>query len=700
MVPSENPPAPGEEFRRAPRFPTALAAPGAIFAVALILRAVELADLSELPLFDHPVMDEQYHDIWAREVAAGELGTHPVFFRAPLYPFLLGLLHAVTGGSLAVARAVQAVLGALSCAMVAGLAGRISPSRLAGPAAGLLAATSWTFIHFDTQLLVEPLFIFLVLGALHLTLAARKEPTPVRLTLAGLAYGLAAVARPTILPFVPVALAWLLLPGGRRWIRSALFFVMGVGVAILPVTLHNLVRGGDLVLVASQGGVNFYIGNNPEADGATAIVPGTRPTWQGGYLDSIRIAEAAEGRALKPSEVSRYWYGRALSFMTDSPGQAISLLWRKTVLFWNAFEIGNNEDFSDLRSRLRLIGLPLPSFGFLAPLGMAGLLLAFAGRRGSQVGFFARSPAAFLLAAFIAVTSLATIAFFVNTRYRLPTQMILAVFAGVALADWMGSARSGPPREGSHSRTALVASVAVALALFPLMGVNHLGLRENPAIGMHLMGIAWGESGNDAEALREFHRAAGQSGNPLAHASLTEAARILMAAGREAEALADLRRAIRLAPADADARSAMAEILFSRGDLDGARLHLEAALAGSIAAGNDPDLHYRLGLVVQMQGRIDQAMRAYRAALRIVPSHPEANTNLGLLLSDAGEVREALRHLQRAVAEAPDLAPTRYALAVTLLRAGDRQGAREQARIARSLGARLDPAFEKALQGR
>jgi tetratricopeptide (TPR) repeat protein len=450
------------------------------------------------------------------------------------------------------------------------------------------------------------------------------------------------------------------------------------------VTLHNLVRGGDLVLVASQGGVNFYIGNHPEADGATAIVPGTRPTWQGGYLDSVRIAEAAEGRTLKPSEVSRYWYRRALSFMTNSPGQAISLLWRKTVLFWNAF----------------LIGLPLPSFGLLAPLGMAGLLLAFGGRRGSPVGSFARPPAALLLAAFIAVTSLTTIAFFVNTRYRLPTQMILAVFAGVALADWMGAVRSGPPREGGHSRAALVASVAVALALLPLMGVNHLGLEENPAIGMHLMGIAWRESGNDTEALREFHRAAGQSGNPLAHASFTEAARILMAAGREAEAFADLRRAVRLAPGDADARSAMAEILFSRGDLDGARLHLEAALAGSTAAGRDPDLHYRLGLVARMQGRIDQAMRAYRAALEIAPSHPEANTNLGQLLSDTGEVREALRYLQRAVAEAPDLAPARYALAVALLRAGDRKGAREQARLAESLGARLDPALVRALQDR
>ena len=46
--------------------------------------------------------------------------------------------------------------------------------------------------------------------------------------------------------------------------------------ALIPiggVTLYNATAGGDLVLIASQGGVNFYIGNNERSDGRTAIVP-------------------------------------------------------------------------------------------------------------------------------------------------------------------------------------------------------------------------------------------------------------------------------------------------------------------------------------------------------------------------------------------------------------------------------------------
>ncbi len=90
---------------------------------------------------------------------------------------------------------------------------------------------------------------------------------------------------------------------------------------ILPVTLANTLSG-DFVLIASQGGVNFYIGNNPESDALRAVVPGTRTDWWGGYNDAIFMAEEALGRKLKPSEVSRYWYGRGLEFLWVFPRQS------------------------------------------------------------------------------------------------------------------------------------------------------------------------------------------------------------------------------------------------------------------------------------------------------------------------------------------------------------------------------------------
>src|SRR5207245_1704428 len=44
-------------------------------------------------------------------------------------------------------------------------------------------------------------------------------------------------------------------------------------LAIAPVTLRNLVRGGELIPISWNGGINLYIGNNPDYDQTVAIRP-------------------------------------------------------------------------------------------------------------------------------------------------------------------------------------------------------------------------------------------------------------------------------------------------------------------------------------------------------------------------------------------------------------------------------------------
>ena len=113
-------------------------------------------------------------------------------------------------------------------------------------------------------------------------------------------FGLSAIARPTILPFVAAVGVWIVVTrwrsgGIRAALHEAVLFGVGVALPIAPVTLHNYLADGDLVLVASNGGVNFYIGNNPESDGVTAVVPGTRADRWGGHEDQVRMAREALG---------------------------------------------------------------------------------------------------------------------------------------------------------------------------------------------------------------------------------------------------------------------------------------------------------------------------------------------------------------------------------------------------------------------
>ena len=102
---------------------------GVIFAVAWTLRFIYVLHLRGSPLADFPILDELYHVEWARALAAGDWLGSTVFFRAPLYPYLLGAVFSVLGESLQAARLVQATCTALTPVAVYFLGRRVFGER-------------------------------------------------------------------------------------------------------------------------------------------------------------------------------------------------------------------------------------------------------------------------------------------------------------------------------------------------------------------------------------------------------------------------------------------------------------------------------------------------------------------------------------------------------------------------------------------
>ena len=83
-----------------------------------------------------------------------------------------------------------------------------------------------------------------------------------------------------------------------------------------------------MYLTTSQFGPNFYIGNNAGADGTYAALRFGRGSPEFERLDATELAERAAGRTLTPAEVSRYWTGRAIGFITSQPGAWLRAAWR------------------------------------------------------------------------------------------------------------------------------------------------------------------------------------------------------------------------------------------------------------------------------------------------------------------------------------------------------------------------------------
>jgi predicted O-linked N-acetylglucosamine transferase (SPINDLY family) len=68
------------------------------------------------------------------------------------------------------------------------------------------------------------------------------------------------------------------------------------------------------------------------------------------------------------------------------------------------------------------------------------------------------------------------------------------------------------------------------------------------------------------------------------------------------------------------------------------------------------DAHFNLGNTLMGQGRLDEAIAAFRRAIGIKPDHAAAYTTLGIALAGQGKLDEAIAAYRRAIGIKPDLA--------------------------------------------
>ena len=589
-------------------------------------------------------MDALYHHRWALAVAAGRQFISDAFFRAPLYPHFLGLVYRLLGPDLLAARVVQAVLGSVSCGLLYLLGRRVLAARDAGEgvsrAAGLVLGAYPLAVWFDAQLLMPSLLVLLVL--LSLLLFYRSVDTDRHWWAPGLALGAASITRPNTLAFLSVLLVWCFLRyRSDAWKRAGLLSV-GVALCVIPVAVRNYVRGDSIVPIAWQAGTNFYIGNNPESDGVTAVLPGTRQGWWSGYNDVRRLAEQAAGRPLRGAEVDRHWLGQGFRFISRNPARAAGLLVRKAWLLLAGVEAGNNRDiyFFTRRTWLgvllhRFDFLKFP-FGLVAPLALVGVWVL---RK--------RARRLTLLYLFLVAYGLSFVLFFVNARFRMP---MVPVFLLLACAGLAGLIRA-------RGRDRVVA-VSLGLAALIVLNLNLFGAgRAADPVQNHLA-VATGlhETGRDREAMAELHLAL--SADSAVNVLALEAT-VLMAMRQPGLALASARAAVSRFPDNAEVHGTFGNVLAASGQMDSARVHFERALVldpYAVQAWNN------LGNIALSTGSLADARRYYERALEIDPSFVTAEFHMGLVDYYQGNSEAARGRWRRVLKLDPDHSKARQAL--------------------------------------
>ena len=612
---------------------------GAILTAALGVRLAYLYQAVDTPLFDVLLIDSEFYDRRARAIVAGDwLGDQP-FFMNPLYPYFLAAIYALLGAEYWWVGVVQAVLGTGSCYLIYALGRKLWRPQIGLLAAGM-AAFYQPYVFYDGALLTAAPITFLNLAALYCL--AHAQGAARWLWGAGLLLGLSATARPMVLLFVAVVAGWFVAQWGRRGWRQWGWVVVGCGLVVGVVAWRNYYVGGEWLLTTSSAGMNFYVGNHPEASGIYAQVdflPSAEPDLERAAF--IREAEARTGRELTPAQASRFWLAAGLRFVAENPLAYLALQGRKLYMFWNGVEAQNNLSLYLARDFVPLLRWCVLGWGLVAPLAVAG---------------WAASRRSVLLDLYLASYLAACLLFFTSSEYRLPVVPVVLLYA----ACWMDHVATWA--RGGARRRLLRSGLLVALVALPInyrdAGAERLTRKR---VDYYNFGTLYQRRGAWAASERMFREAL-----RIDPSFAPAAAGLTAVLARREDGRSDLKRglerfgageyeaaiaAFSLAAPSPRRHNNLGLCYYRLGQWSDAIEHFHQALA--LDAGY-ARAHFNLGLVYAKQGDDQAAADAFAAALELDPNHVQAHYRRGEVLVRSGRPRQAEVHWAFLSARNPD----------------------------------------------
>jgi 4-amino-4-deoxy-L-arabinose transferase-like glycosyltransferase len=452
----------------------------AVFFVAYLVRLIFILELKDNYLFYfHPVIDAASAHKAAINIANGDLFNKNVFiWQAPFYSYFLALVYKLASfmqgvtehKTIHIVKMLQILIGSINCLLVSYI-GMKFINRPVGILAGFIAALYGPFMVFEADLTGVVVHIFFNLCSLILLLKAVEKKNSLLFLAAGGTIGLSALTVPNIMLFLPAAFFWAFyclektdnvyqnpFLQRKNWYLSSLI-IAGCLIVILPWTARNYFIEKTFIFISPNGGLNFFIGNNPDYEKTVNIRPGAE--WD--ILMSMPVVEAG----VRYAESSNYYLRKSWEFIKDKPYDYSLLMLKKLYLFWHGEEVKRNQDmythreFSALFSSLVWKNIVAFPFGIIGPLSIIGIMLAIRNKE---------TPLLFII--FILIYMLSIILFFITDRYRIPVMPLLILYASytlVALQQYL-------------SQKKIKKFLLILLSLIPLIIFLNSGVNPGPKI--------------------------------------------------------------------------------------------------------------------------------------------------------------------------------------------------------------------------
>jgi tetratricopeptide (TPR) repeat protein len=573
-----------------------------VFLLAILVRGIYLYQSRHNPTFSAPLVDAMTYDQMARKLASGEALTNEFFWQPIFYPLFLSAVYRLSNSSILCAKILQILLGSVTCVLVYRLGERIF-GKAGGIWAGLICAVYMPMVFFEGELLAAGWAAFWAVAIILALLRTSQKPALTNGFVLGAACALSILTRSVFLPFIGAACVWLIIAWMRRAVGIEKFLLSLVGAAAGffivagPVMAISRRVMGKATILPYSGGINFYIGNNPNYKETITIRPGI--AWR--KLTELPAEQGIDDKFA----AQRFFFEKAKEYITTQPLSYLKGLCYKTAQFFNSREMPRNVDIYLFRKWSGVLSLGVFKtgrfgfpFGLLLPLAAAG---AIYWRR--------KIPAPIWL--FAAIYPASVILVFVTSRYRVPIVPIMSVLAagGCLMIQQL-------IKEGRYKKFACIVVVLVGTGL---------------AAGMP--GPFYAEQLNFEP---ELYYGLGDS---------------LDKRDRTTEAIEAYSKAITLRPLYTEAHHNLGLLLADDAKFEEAIAHYNAALKV------DPEnagVHDDLGLALSKLGKAQEAIKHYNEAIRIDPKSASAHDNLGTALFRLGQMLQAIEHYSKAIALKPD----------------------------------------------
>ena len=377
-----------------------------VFILSFAVRFIYIESLSPALVW----YDEIQYNNRAVQLLHGERLTSYEF--APGQIYFIYLIYKVFGQSVFIARLVQAFLSALAVVFLFWLGFRLFSFKV-GLLASVLMSMYPYYIFACGTLYPVVLFSSILLLLVILVYESISKRSIGLVGASGLLMGLETLIIPAMLFMMPIFVIWLFIQwkGKGRW-NSVMLLLVSFVVVVAPWSYYVSSKLHKFVMITSESGHSLWQGNNEFFDGFSRPSPDDVPPQMRALLKGKTI-----------DEQDAIYRREAIRFIENHPIKFVRLYFKKFINFWRIYPktISKNQ-YTSNRNKI----ISIFSYGILLLFSLFGLCYIR-----DRFLYLSLMP---LSAIFL---GLGYSLFLTSTRYRMPIDSFIILFASVALARWL-----------------------------------------------------------------------------------------------------------------------------------------------------------------------------------------------------------------------------------------------------------------------